>query len=101
MPGEKASLKNNQLVKSISVFNNEECLKNGIFNFSNKPFNEIMEYLALWYDVRFDIKDSAKKELLVSGKFRQSDEIKIILKALQGVHTFKFKEINEQRIEIY
>ncbi|MDR1120797.1 MAG: FecR family protein [Dysgonamonadaceae bacterium] len=100
-PGEKASLKSNQLVKSISVFNNEEYLKNGIFNFNNKPFGEIMEYLTLWYDVRFDIKDSAKKELLVSGKFRQSDEIKIILKALQGVHAFKFKEINEQRIEIY
>jgi ferric-dicitrate binding protein FerR (iron transport regulator) len=100
-PGEKASLKNNQLVKSISVFNNEEYLKNGVFNFNNKPFGEIMEYLTLWYDVRFDIKDSAKKELLVSGKFRQSDEIKIILKALQGVHTFRFKEINEQLIEIY
>jgi ferric-dicitrate binding protein FerR (iron transport regulator) len=100
-PCEKVSLKNNQLVKSISVFNNEEYLKNGIFNFNNKPFDEIMEYLTLWYDVRFDIKDSAKKELLVSGKFRQSDEIKIILKALQGVHTFRFKEINEQLIEIY
>jgi ferric-dicitrate binding protein FerR (iron transport regulator) len=100
-PGQKASWKNNQLIKSISAFNNEEYLKNGIFNFNNKPFGEIMEYLTLWYDVRFDIKDSAKKELLVSGKFRQSDEIKIILKALQGVHTFQFKEINEQRIEIY
>ena len=100
-PGEKVSLENNQLVKSISIFNNEDYLKNGIFSFSNKPFDEILEYLTLWYDVRFDIKDSAKKELLVSGKFRQSDEIKNILKALQGVHTFKFKEINEQRIEIY
>lgn len=100
-PGEKASLENNQLVKSISCFCNEEYLKNGIFNFNNKPFGEILEYLSLWYNVQFDIKDSAKKEWLVSGKFRQSDEVKNILKGLQGVHTFKYKENNERNIEIY
>lgn len=100
-PGERVSLENNHLVRSISSFNNEEYLKNGIFSFSNKPFGEILEYLTLWYDVKFDIKDTAKKDLLVSGKFRQSDEIKFILKALQGVHTFHFKETGEQRIEIY
>ncbi len=99
--GEKASLDNHHLIKTISLFNNEEYLKNGIFHFSNKPFIEILEYLTLWYDVKFDIKDSAKKELLVSGKFRQNDEIKNILKALQGVHSFKFKEIDEQKIDIY
>lgn len=100
-PGEKVSLENNLLVKSASSFNNDEYLKNGIFNFSNKPFSEILEYLTLWYDIRFDIKDSAKKDLLVSGKFRQSDEVKNILKALQGVHSFKFKVINDQTIEIF
>jgi len=100
-PGERVTLINDQLILSTSRFDNEEYLKNGIFNFNNKPFGEILEYLTLWYDVEFEIKDSAKKELLVSGKFRQSDEIKNILKALQGVHTFHFKEINEQKIEIY
>jgi len=100
-PGERVALENNQLVKSISRFNNEEYLKNGIFNFNNKAFVEILEYMSLWYDVEFDIKDSAKKELLISGKFRQSDEVKNILKALQGVHKFRYKEIDERRIEIY
>jgi len=100
-PGEKVTFMDNRLVKSISYFNNEDYLKNGVFSFSNKPFGEILEYLTLWYDIRFEIKDSAKKELLVSGKFRQSDEVKNILKALQGVHPFKYKEITEQKIEIY
>jgi ferric-dicitrate binding protein FerR (iron transport regulator) len=101
-PGEKVILKANQrLVKSVSLFNNEEYLKNGIFRFNNKRFGEILEYLALWYDVKFEVKDSAKKDLLISGKFRQSDEVKVILKAVQGVHKFKFKEINEKNIEIY
>lgn len=100
-PGEKVTLENNQLIKSVSLFNNEEYLKSGIFNFNNKAFVEILEYMTLWYDIEFDIKNSAKKELLISGKFRQSDEVKNILKALQGVHKFRYKEIDEQRIEIY
>ena len=37
----------------------------------------------------------------VSGKFRQSDEIERILKALQGVHHFQYKIINNEEIEIY
>lgn len=100
-PGERVTLENNQLVKSISRFNNDDYLKSGIFNFNNKAFVEILEYMTLWYDVEFNIKNSAKKELLISGKFRQSDEVKNILKALQGVHKFRYKEIDERRIEIY
>lgn len=100
-PGERVSLQNNRLTKSASHFNNADYLKNGIFYFSNKPFGEILEYLTLWYDIEFDVKNSAKKELPISGKFRQSDEVKNILKALQGVHSFNFKEINEQKTEIY
>ncbi len=99
-PGEKVSLENNHLVKSNSQFNNEEYLKSGIFTFKNKPFGEILEYMTLWYDVEFEVHDSAKKKRLISGKFRQSDEVKDILKALQGVHPFGYKEINEQKIEI-
>lgn len=100
-PGERVSLQNNSLVKSVSRFNNDEYLRNGIFNFNNKAFGEILEYMTLWYDVEFELKDSAKKELLISGKFRQSDEVRNILKALQGVHLFRYKEINERKIEIY
>ncbi|MDR1201141.1 MAG: FecR domain-containing protein [Tannerellaceae bacterium] len=100
-PGEKAFSKNNRLTRSVSRFNNDEYLKNGVFSFNNKRFGEILEYLTLWYDIRFDIRDSAKKDLLVSGKFRQSDEVKNILKGLQGVHPFRYKEINEHQIEIY
>jgi ferric-dicitrate binding protein FerR (iron transport regulator) len=100
-PGEKVIFATDSRKKVPSLFNNEEYLKNGIFVFNNKCFGEILEYLALWYDVSFKIEDSAKKELPVSGKFRQSDEIRVILKALQGVHKFKYREIDEKNIEIY
>lgn len=99
-PGEKVIWKENQLIKSISYFNNEEYLKNGIFSFSNKPFKEILDYLSLWYNVKFDVQKE-EAEPLVSGKFRQSDEVISILKGLQGVHPFKYKIITDEKIEIY
>ena len=102
-PREKVTLVDNKLIKSVSHFNNDEYLKNGIFSFSNKPFSEVLEYLSLWYDIKFDIKKSVNKNLPVSGKFRQSDEVKKILSGLQGIGmlSFKYKEIDEHLIEIY
>lgn len=100
-PNEMASLLNGNLAKSIASFNNEEYLQSGIFYFSNKKFSEILDYLTLWYKVEFKIKYSTRIDQYVSGKFRQSDDIERILKALQGVHHFKYKIINNEKIEIY
>lgn len=100
-PGEKATWENDRLVTSLSIFNNEEYLKNGIFSFSNKPFKEILDYLSLWYNVKFDLHNANELDHPVSGKFRQSDEVKNILKALQGVHHFNYKIITDEHIEIY
>lgn len=100
-PNEMVSLVNDSLVKSTITFNNEEYLKSGIFYFSNKQFSEIVDYLSLWYNVRFKIKDSARINQYVSGKFRQSDDIERVLKALQGVHSFNYKIVTNEEIEIY
>ena len=100
-PNEMVSLLNGNLIKTAASFNNEEYLKSGIFYFSNKKFSEILDYLTLWYNVKFDVKSSARIDQYVSGKFRQSDEIERILKALQGVHHFQYKIINNEEIEIY
>lgn len=99
--GEKVARENNLLIKSTSLFNNEDYIKNGIYSFNNKSFGEIIEYLSMLYGVRFEIKDTKKKEFLISGKFRPSEEINNILKALQGVYSFKYKEISKELIEIY
>ncbi|WP_293712768.1 FecR family protein [uncultured Parabacteroides sp.] len=101
-PNEKAYLENNSLVKIPHIFDNEEFLKNGIFRFTGVPFSEILNYLSLWYNVEFELARATNLDRKVSGKFRQSDEIQYILKALQGVHKFKFKmHENDNRIEIY
>lgn len=98
---EIVSLNNGVLTTSKAAYNNEECFKNGIFYFSNKKFSEILEYLSIWHNIKFEIKNSAQTTLQVSGKFRQSDEITQILKALQGVHPFNYKIITTEQIEIY
>lgn len=100
-PNEKAYLENNRLLKASHVFNNEEYLKNGIFSFTGVPFSEILNYLSLWYNVKFELKNASSLGHKVSGKFRQSDEVKDILKALQGVHRFNYRFMNEKLIEIY
>lgn len=100
-PNEKAYLENNRLLKASHVFNNEEYLKNGIFSFTGVPFSEILNYLSLWYNVKFELKNASSLSHKVSGKFRQSDEVKDILKALQGVHRFNYRFMNEKLIEIY
>lgn len=100
-PDEMVSLSNGKLLKSNVSFNNEEYLESGIFYFSNKKFSEILDYLTLWYNVKFDIKPSARINQYTSGKFRQSDDIERILKALQGVHHFQYKMKNNEEIEIF
>ncbi|MCC8198823.1 MAG: DUF4974 domain-containing protein [Tannerellaceae bacterium] len=101
-PGERVTLKEGKLIKSISGLHNEEDLKNGLFSFTNKPFGEILENLSLWFDVRFVVKNPAQKDLQISGKFRRNDDIQNILKALQGVHPFRFEETEDQQeIEIF
>lgn len=100
-PNEKVYLENNRLIKSSAIFNNEEYLKNGIFSFTGIPFAEILDYLSLWYNVKFELKNAISLQHKVSGKFRQSDEVKDILKALQTVHRFKFKLTDDNTIEIY
>ncbi len=100
-PGEKVFSDGMRLVRTVSDFANEEDRKNGIVTFRNKPLVEILEHLSLWYDIRFDIKDGIDGEMPVSGKFSQSDDIKTIIRALRGVHAFRFKEVDPKRIEIY
>lgn len=101
VPNEKAYLENDRLLKASHVFSNEEYLKNGIFSFTGVPFSEILNYLSLWYNVKFELKNASSLNHKVSGKFRQSDEVKDILKALQGVHRFNYRFMNEKHIEIY
>lgn len=100
-PNEKVSLMNGQMIKSASDFNNESYLESGIYSFKAKPFAEILDCLSIWYNVKFNVTDTALLTNKLSGKFRQSEDVSNILRALQGVYPFKFKKITEEQFDIY
>ena len=100
-PDEKVCVENNQLVKSASRFDNEGYLESGVYSFQSKPLLEILECLSLWYGVHFDVGHHVAVYRKISGKFRQSDEVDNILKALQGAYAFEFKRIDANRIQLY
>lgn len=99
-PDEKVSLVDGKLAKSISHYENEEFLTNGIYSFQATPFIDILEYLALWYDVRFEIEGPVLLKTKVNAKFRLNDDIENILVALQNVFKFNFKRLDDHRIVI-
>lgn len=100
-PNEKVTLENGCLVKSISPLKNIDYLKNGIFSFESQSFGQILEYLSLGHDILFNIKSPELLDYKITGKFRQQDSIEHILRALQGIYTFKYKILSEKEIEIY
>ena len=100
-PKEKAVLWGVRLMKRESDFDNEEYLKNGIESFLSEPFGRVLNSVALWNDVNFKIERSVNATQRISGKFRQSDSLESILKALQGAMPFKYKIVSEEEIIIY
>ena len=100
-PKEKAVLWGDRLMKRESDFDNEEYLKNGIVSFLSEPFGRVLNSVALWNDVIFKIERSVNATQRISGKFRQSDSLASILKALQGAMPFKYKIVSEEEIIIY
>lgn len=100
-PKEKAVLWGDRLMKRESDFDNEEYLKNGIVSFLSEPFGRVLNSVALWNDVNFKIERSVNATQRISGKFRQSDSLESILKALQGTMPFKYKIVSEEEIIIY
>lgn len=100
-PREKAVLWGDKLVKRTSDFNNEEYLKDGVVSFQSEPFGRVIDRVSLWNGVRFTVKRSVDVTKKISGKFRQSDSVESILKALQGATSFKYDIVSDDEIIIY
>lgn len=100
-PREKAVLWGDKLVKRASDFNNEEYLKDGVVSFQSEPFGRVIDRVSLWNNVRITVKRSVDVTEKISGKFRQSDSVESILKALQGATLFKYEIVSDDEIIIY
>ncbi|MDR0698813.1 MAG: FecR family protein [Tannerella sp.] len=100
-PNEKAYVRDGKLFKTTSSFMQSHYIKNGIYNFENQPMKEIAARLELWYDVKIRIVKPEMENYRFSGKFRQTDNIGQILKAMKETGKFDYHILNDQQIEIY
>lgn len=100
-PHEQAVIRDNRLWKQASGFDNEEYLKNGIVSFKSRPFGEILDDVSLWQGVTLTVESTVDTKRLVTGKFRQSDSLESILRALQVVADFRYKIEDEKHVTIY
>jgi ferric-dicitrate binding protein FerR (iron transport regulator) len=98
---ESVSLKDGVLMKSLSTFSHSHHIVNGIYYFENTPFKEIIDCLELWYNVKIYWDKPEIATYVFSGKFRQSDNIELILKAIKETGKFKYELANENEIKIY
>lgn len=101
LPNEKVSLVDGKLQKSVSYFGGKEYREQGIYDFEEKPLGEVLERLEQWYDVQFKVDNPSLSHEIISGKFRQSDQIETILKAISRADLFKYKIMSQREITIY
>ena len=101
LPDEKVSLIDGKLVKSSSHFGGKEYREQGIYDFEELPLGEVLERLEQWYDIHFTVDDPSLLSKIISGKFRQSDQIETILKAISRADLFEYKILSQREITIY
>jgi ferric-dicitrate binding protein FerR (iron transport regulator) len=100
-PNEKAYVRDGKLFKTASSFTQSHYIKNGIYNFENQTMKEIAARLELWYDVKIRIAKPDMENYRFSGKFRQTDDIGQILKAMKETGKFEYLLLNNRQIEIH
>jgi ferric-dicitrate binding protein FerR (iron transport regulator) len=100
-PQETVSLKDGELVKSRQETAFLQDIKDGIYSFENKSFQEIAERLELWYNVKINVKKPEIASHVFSGKFRQNDSIELIMTAITRTGKFKYKFISNTEIDVY
>lgn len=100
-PREKAYARSGMLHTTASSFAHSHYIKNGIYNFDDRSMTEIVARLELWYGVRIEIVRPEMADYRFSGKFRQTDDVGQILKAMKETGKFDYRILNDGRIEIY
>ena len=99
-PNEAVYFDGNKLIKSHSTFLSSH-LTDGIYYFENTPFEDLKKRLELWYNVRFNVKNSQILAYEFSGKFNKGDDIERILNAIKETGKFSFKTQSDYVIDIY
>ena len=102
LPEQKAVLNGGTLLISTSKFiGPNDHMRDGIYSFEDISFQEIMKKLELWYDVKIHVLKPEILSYVFSGKFRQSDNIDLIMHAIKETGIFNYTILENNEIEIY
>lgn len=97
-PNEEACYKNGNMTVQPLVSSEQFSWKDGVYSFDNEPFEQIIEKLQLYYDVKIEVKDPSILDFEYSGKFRQRDGIYKILQIIQKIQKFKIEVDDEENV---
>lgn len=100
-PGESALLEKNRLVTVTNNDNEIYYLQSGIYQFDNKSLKEITDVLGKWYNINIKVADNELSKRLLTGKFRENDNVDTILNAIQQIYPFTYDRISDNEINIH
>lgn len=93
----------NKTTKSIDVSTvdvaYETAWRTGYFNFTNKPFIEVAEVLARWYNVEFHFENEALKQFKINGVISKDQNVEYFLFTLKNIENITY-QIKDKHIYI-
>lgn len=90
-PGDKASYTaSNGLVKEKLDYNKDIAWKEGVLFFNNAEFEEVMQRLERWYDVKIIVSGKPLKDWHYDGSFKNAS-LERVMERLAYVQDFKFE----------
>lgn len=93
----------NKTTKSINVatvdVSYETAWRTGYFNFTNKPFIEVTEVLARWYNVEFHFENKALEQFKINGVISKNQNVEYFLFTLKNIENINYS-IKDKHIYI-
>lgn len=90
-PNERIYEENNNLLIAPITDLNHILWKDGVLSFDDLSFNELVNKLELYFDLKIEVENDKILNYRCTGKFRTKDGVEHILKVLQLRNNFKFK----------
>lgn len=97
-PDERIFLKKKHLVIAPIENTDHFLWKEGIISFENESFEELVNKLELYFDLKISVKSDKIMNYRCTGKFRTKDGVEHILKVLQLRNKFSYSIDDKQNI---
>ena len=91
-PNQQATLKEDELTIEEITFPNHFLWREGIYCFENESMPVILKKLEMYFNVDIIVENKDLTDVMITGKFRQTDGIDEILRILKKKKNFKIEK---------